>query len=233
MNGQQGIPLVNLDDGMGNIVGLVIGLVFLAAAVTAIIRIVLGPSILDRIIATDALLATIMCGVGGVVAFSGRTDLLPVMLVIAMFGFVGAVGVSRYVSRADLRTTTRYRRMHRADDSGLIGTADGVEPSVPELAVELEEARRNNPGRASRMEDMSTELEASSLQVPLRENDDPIVGARSASLEDEGSGSATDPGDPSVDTGERSPLHEAVADSDTQSSDAEHREDDSRGGDGA
>ncbi|HLS32353.1 MAG TPA: monovalent cation/H+ antiporter complex subunit F, partial [Brevibacterium sp.] len=113
MNGQQGIPLVSLDDGLGITVALAIGVVFLAAVVIAIVRIVRGPSILDRMIATEALLATIMCALGGIAAFSGRTDLLPVLLVIAMFGFVGAVGVSRYVSRADLRTTSRFRRMGR------------------------------------------------------------------------------------------------------------------------
>ena len=64
MNGQQGIPLVSVDDGMGLTIALAIGAVFLAAVVIAIVRIVRGPSILDRMIATDALLATIMCGLG-------------------------------------------------------------------------------------------------------------------------------------------------------------------------
>lgn len=127
------IPQSTLDTPVGQIIGLVVGVIFLAAAVIAIIRIVRGPSILDRMIATDALLATIMCALGGLLAFTGRTDLLPVMLVISMFGFVGAVGVSRYVSRADLRTTSRYRRMGREDHrTGSIGTVEGVEPGVPE-----------------------------------------------------------------------------------------------------
>ena len=115
------IPQSTLDTPLAQITGLVVGLIFLAAA------------ILDRMIATDALLATIMCALGGLLAFTGRADLLPVMLVISMFGFVGAVGVSRYVSRADLRTTSRYRRMGREDHrTGSIGTVEGVEPGVPE-----------------------------------------------------------------------------------------------------
>src|SRR5699024_4884403 len=212
MNGQQGIPLVSLDDGLGITVALAIGVVFLAAAVFAIVRIVRGPSILDRMIATDALLATIMCGLGGVVAFSGRTDLLPVMLVISMFGFVGAVGVSRYVSRADLRTTARYRRMHRRDnDSGLIGTAEGIEPSVPELAVELEEARLTDPDRAARMEGRETELETSSLRVVSDDNGAAHDGTRAADSAD--GPSASSPKASSGDTQDSSRLHEAVADS--------------------
>ncbi|HLR44331.1 MAG TPA: monovalent cation/H+ antiporter complex subunit F [Brevibacterium sp.] len=214
MNGQQGIPLVSLDDGLGITVALAIGVVFLAAAVFAIVRIVRGPSILDRMIATDALLATIMCALGGVAAFSGRTDLLPVMLVIAMFGFVGAVGVSRYVSRADLRTTSRFRRMGRGQGSGAIGTADGFEPSVPELAVELEEARRSDPDRAARLEAGGTDLDTSSLRVI-------------ADPDDVAQGHETPPeGNLDADAGS-----EAVADTDAQSSDAERREDESRGGD--
>ena len=213
MNGQQGIPLVSVDDGMGLTIALAIGAVFLAAVVIAIVRIVRGPSILDRMIATDAFLATIMCGLGGVAAFSARTDLFPVMLIIAMFGFVGAVGVSRYVSRADLRTTSRFRTMGRGQGSGSIGTADGYEPSVPELAVELEEARRTDPDRAARMATAGTDLDTSSMRVL-------------ADPDDVSQGHATPPGG-NVDA---DPAAEAVADSDTQSSDAERREDETRGG---
>ncbi|WAL39735.1 MULTISPECIES: monovalent cation/H+ antiporter complex subunit F [Brevibacterium] len=85
--------------------GPVIGLLFSAATVLAVVRIIRGPSILDRMIGTDVLLATLLCGIGAVVAIDGRVDLLPVMLVIAALGFIGSVGVSRYVTR------------HAADDA--------------------------------------------------------------------------------------------------------------------
>ncbi|MGO2037093.1 MAG: monovalent cation/H+ antiporter complex subunit F [Brevibacterium sp.] len=75
-----------------------------ASAVMALYRIVRGPSILDRMIATDVVLASIMCGLGGYMALSGRTDLLPVLIVLAMLGFVGSVSVSRYVSKSDSMT---------------------------------------------------------------------------------------------------------------------------------
>src|SRR5699024_9328978 len=150
--------------------------------------------------------------------------------VISMFGFVGAVGVSRYVSRADLRTTARYRRMHRRDtDTGLIGTVEGIEPSVPELAVELEEARLTDPDRAARMEGRETELEASSLRVHLDENGRPREGTSTTDPAD--APSAGSRGGSSAEDRESGPRHEAVADSDSQSSDADHREDDFRRGD--
>ena len=42
-----------------------------ASAIIALYRIVRGPSILDRMIATDVVLASIMCGLGGFMALSG------------------------------------------------------------------------------------------------------------------------------------------------------------------
>ena len=83
---------------------LVASVLLAASAIIALYRIVRGPSILDRMLATDVVLATIMCGLGGFMALSGRTDLLPVLIVLAMLGFVGSVSVSRYVSKSDSMT---------------------------------------------------------------------------------------------------------------------------------
>jgi multicomponent Na+:H+ antiporter subunit F len=84
---------------------IIAGAVLLAAsAVIALYRIILGPSILDRMIGTDVILAAIMCGLGGYMAMTDRTDLLPVLIVLAMLGFVGSVSVSRYVSKSDSMT---------------------------------------------------------------------------------------------------------------------------------
>jgi multicomponent Na+:H+ antiporter subunit F len=55
-------------------------------------------------IGTDVVLASIMCGLGGYMALADRTDLLPVLIVLAMLGFVGSVSVSRYVSKSDSMT---------------------------------------------------------------------------------------------------------------------------------
>ncbi|MGC3020565.1 monovalent cation/H+ antiporter complex subunit F [Brevibacterium sp. FAM 24630] len=84
---------------------VIAGSVLLAASVfIALYRIVRGPSILDRMIGTDVVLASIMCGLGGYMALADRTDLLPVLIVLAMLGFVGSVSVSRYVSKSDSMT---------------------------------------------------------------------------------------------------------------------------------
>lgn len=139
------------------LVSAAVGMLFFAAAVLSVVRIIKGPSILDRMIATDVLLATIMCGLGGFAAVSGRTDVLPVMLVIAMFGFVGSVSVSRYVSRSDMRTTPRTRRARRRDTGSQVLRASGALPQVKDAATREDEIRHAETGQAG------AEVQASGL----------------------------------------------------------------------
>lgn len=84
---------------MNEWVFLVVGVLLTAAAVMALYRIARGPSILDRMIASDMLLTTIICAMGAEMAFNGHTRNLTAMLVLAATAFLGAVVVARYVSR--------------------------------------------------------------------------------------------------------------------------------------
>ena len=76
MNGLSMTPIVDAD--VLRIMGPIIGVVFFTAMIVAVFKIIKGPSILDRMMASDVLLATLMCGFGGYVAVTGRVDLLPV-----------------------------------------------------------------------------------------------------------------------------------------------------------
>lgn len=87
-----------------HIIVVTAAVLFAASVFLALYRVIRGPSILDRMIATDVILASLMCGLGGFMALTGRTDLLPVLIVLAMLGFVGSVSVSRYVSKSDSMT---------------------------------------------------------------------------------------------------------------------------------
>lgn len=78
---------------------LVVGVLLVAAAAMALYRIARGPSILDRMIASDMLLTTIICAMGAEMAYNGHTRNLTAMLVLAATAFLGAVVVARYVSR--------------------------------------------------------------------------------------------------------------------------------------
>ncbi len=72
-----------------------------AAALFSIIRIVRGPSILDRVVASDVLIATVMCAIGAEMAFNKHSDGLPVLLALAMFAIVGSVSVARFMANQD------------------------------------------------------------------------------------------------------------------------------------
>lgn len=70
-----------------------------AAALMAVARLALGPSILDRAISLDVVVAVSIAGVGAFVAFHRDPGPLPILLVLSLVGFIGSVSVARFVAR--------------------------------------------------------------------------------------------------------------------------------------
>ena len=69
------------------------------AAMLFLIRLVIGPSVPDRIIALDGLLVTVMCGVL-VLAADQRSPIgIDTVLVVALLGFIATGVLARYVER--------------------------------------------------------------------------------------------------------------------------------------
>jgi len=87
-----------------NVLLLAILAVFGVAAILAVIRIVRGPSILDRAVAADVLLTEVMCVIGAEMAINGHTRNIPVLLIIAAVGVFGSIAVARFVARRDNTT---------------------------------------------------------------------------------------------------------------------------------
>ena len=83
----------------------VIVAVFGVAAILTLIRIIRGPSILDRAVASDVLLTEVMCVLGAEMAINGHTRNIPVLLIIAAVGVFGSIAVARYVARRDNTTS--------------------------------------------------------------------------------------------------------------------------------
>lgn len=83
---------------------VVMALLFGAAALLALYRVVRGPSILDRMIASDVLLTTTMLVVGAEMVLGGHTRNVPIMLVLASIAIFSTVAVARYVSKQDQQT---------------------------------------------------------------------------------------------------------------------------------
>lgn len=81
------------------VVALIVTVLLATGAVLALIRVVRGPSVLDRIIATDVLLAIVVVGVASEAAFSRDATGLPVLVVLSILGFTGSVSVARFATR--------------------------------------------------------------------------------------------------------------------------------------
>lgn len=80
---------------------IAICVVFGIAALITLVRIIQGPSILDRAVASDVLLTEAMCVIAADMAINQHTRSLPVLLIIAAVGVFGSIAVARFVARRD------------------------------------------------------------------------------------------------------------------------------------
>lgn len=69
------------------------------AAVLCVTRLMLGPTVPDRIVALDALLYIVVSGIAVGAAATGDSSFLAVLVAVALLGFVGTVTVARFVER--------------------------------------------------------------------------------------------------------------------------------------
>lgn len=69
------------------------------ASLFAIIRMIIGPTMLDRIIALEALVAIVASSLAAIAILSGNATLLPALAVLTLLGFAGAVSVARFSAR--------------------------------------------------------------------------------------------------------------------------------------
>jgi multicomponent Na+:H+ antiporter subunit F len=72
-----------------------------SAAVLLVVRMALGPTMLDRVIALDVLVAVLICGLGVEAAVNRHTTTLPILVVFSLVGFVGSVSMARFTRGSD------------------------------------------------------------------------------------------------------------------------------------
>ncbi|BAU33051.1 monovalent cation/H+ antiporter complex subunit F [Microcella alkaliphila] len=75
------------------------GAMLAATAVLCLWRVITGPSILDRMIASDVILTTLMLVIGAEMAINSHTRTVPLMVILAATAIFGTVAVSRFVTR--------------------------------------------------------------------------------------------------------------------------------------
>lgn len=66
-------------------------------ALLALVRLAQGPSLLDRVVATDTLLVIISASLAVYAALARDPALVPVLVVVSLLAFVGSVSVARYI----------------------------------------------------------------------------------------------------------------------------------------
>lgn len=71
------------------------------AGLLSLVRIVRGPSTLDRAVATDTFIAMVAAAIGIEAVVSDRTLTLTLMVALALIGFLGSVAVARFAVRPD------------------------------------------------------------------------------------------------------------------------------------
>ncbi|MHC2185893.1 monovalent cation/H+ antiporter complex subunit F [Rathayibacter agropyri] len=75
--------------------------VFGVACLLALVRILRGPSVLDRVVAADVLVATIICGIGAEMAINHHAGTLPVALGLALFAVFGSISVAKFMANRE------------------------------------------------------------------------------------------------------------------------------------
>jgi multicomponent Na+:H+ antiporter subunit F len=91
-----------------------LGAVLLVGAATlTIARMARGPSSLDRVVAADVLVAVVIATLATEAIVNDHSTTLPVMLVLSLLGFAGAVSIARFVAERDL--AVRWRDTDRPD----------------------------------------------------------------------------------------------------------------------
>jgi multicomponent Na+:H+ antiporter subunit F len=81
------------------VVAVIVTVLLAAGAALTVIRVLRGPSTLDRIVATDVLLAIVVVALASLAAFTRDATALPILAVLSILGFTGSVSVARFATR--------------------------------------------------------------------------------------------------------------------------------------
>ncbi|ANC31669.1 monovalent cation/H+ antiporter complex subunit F [Isoptericola dokdonensis] len=69
------------------------------AALLALVRVERGPSMLDRSLGLDLLASTLVGVIAVEAAWNRRTETIPILVALALVGFVGSVVIARFAAR--------------------------------------------------------------------------------------------------------------------------------------
>ena len=86
-------------DVLEGVLAWTVGAVLAVAAALTLVRITIGPSVLDRVVATDVLVSIVVCALGAQAALTSGSTTLPLLISLSLVGFLASVAVARFVAR--------------------------------------------------------------------------------------------------------------------------------------
>lgn len=101
--------------------------VLVVSALLVLVRIIRGPSVLDRTIASEVLVSIIVCALGLEAAVNRHATTLPILVSLSLLGFVGSVAIARFVARDHDRGSDEPSRKNFLGRSG-----EDASPRVPD-----------------------------------------------------------------------------------------------------
>ncbi|WP_137120112.1 monovalent cation/H+ antiporter complex subunit F [Segeticoccus rhizosphaerae] len=81
------------------LVAVIAGALLAVSSAIALVRIVRGPSVLDRAVASEVIVSIVVCAIGLEAATTRHAAVLPILVSLSLVGFIGSVSVARFVAR--------------------------------------------------------------------------------------------------------------------------------------
>lgn len=119
---------------MSTLVIWICGIILTAAAGATVYRIWRGPTLLDRVLASDVLVAIIVAVLCVNMVAKDSYELITLVLVVSVVGFIGSVTVARYANNAPSRE--KRLRPSRIQE---------INKNDPEAAERLKQAKEQGP----------------------------------------------------------------------------------------
>ncbi|PXA99339.1 cation:proton antiporter [Nostoc sp. 3335mG] len=89
--------------GFIDVTSLVSLVILGVALITSTVRIVIGPSLADRVLALDLMTVTAMGFIGAVAVRTGLMLYLDIAIAVALLGFLATIALARYILRRGLK----------------------------------------------------------------------------------------------------------------------------------
>lgn len=84
---------------MITVIWWICGILLTLSALMVLVRMVVGPTVLNRALANDVLVSILVCALGLEAVAGKHTSTLPIMITLSLLGFISTVAISRFVAR--------------------------------------------------------------------------------------------------------------------------------------